>query len=150
MSSISGFRQEYSKQGLLEQTAQENPIDMFRLWFEEACTAKVSEPNAMCLSTCKDNKPSARIVLLKGYDNQGFVWYTNYESRKAEDLSCNPNAALTFWWSDLERSVRIEGVVEKVPEVESDAYFNSRPRGSQRFPRSPRANLRNYPEQHLD
>ena len=82
------------------------------------------EPNAMCLSTCgSDLKPSARIVLLKGYDQDGFVWYTNYESRKGEQLMANPHAALTFWWGSLERQIRIEGSVEKVTGEESDSYF---------------------------
>ena len=85
----------------------------------------------MCLSTCgKDGKPSARFVLLKNYDDRGFVWFTNYESRKSDQLSENPFAALTFWWGELERSIRIEGSVEKVDPEESDAYFASRPRGS--------------------
>ena len=77
------------------------------MWFDEACSAKVIEPNAMCLSTCKDNVPTARYVLLKHHDEKGYVWYTNYTSRKSQDLLENPRAALTFWWGDLERSVRI-------------------------------------------
>eukprot|EP01035_Chromulina_nebulosa_P017503 gene17503-23060_t len=85
----------------------------------------------MCLSTSIDNKPSARFVLLKGYDKNGFIWYTNYDSRKGKELEKNNFASLTFWWGELERSVRIEGIVEKVSEAQSDEYFNSRPRGSQ-------------------
>lgn len=132
MSSIADFRKEYSKQGLNEgDTPADDPYDLFKKWFNEACNAKVLEPNAMCLSTCKDNIPSARIVLLKAYDERGFVWYTNYESRKAVELLSNPHGALTFWWGDLERSVRIEGTVERVSEEESDQYFQSRPRDSQ-------------------
>ena len=85
----------------------------------------------MCLSTCgRDGKPSARIMLLKDYDEQGFVWYTNYNSRKSKQLESNPNAALTFWWGGLERSIRIEGSVEKVSAEKSDAYYTSRPKGS--------------------
>ena len=125
------LRVSYSKQGLDEGSLATDPHVMFRGWFEEACSAKVIEPNAMCLSTCADNKPSARYVLLKGHDERGFVWYTNYNSRKAAELTDNPYAALTFWWGDLERSVRIEGRVVRVSAEESDAYFQSRPRGSQ-------------------
>lgn len=128
---IADLRVSYSKQGLDETILPSDPHEMFRAWFEEACNAKVVEPNAMCLSTCSDNKPSARFVLLKGHDEQGFVWYTNYNSRKSSELLENPYAALTFWWGDLERSVRIEGRVEQVSPAESDAYFNSRPKGSQ-------------------
>ena len=129
---VSALRKEYSKTGLDEHTLpSDDPYALFQLWFDEACAAKVIEPNAMCLSTCKDNRPSARYVLLKGHDERGFVWYTNYTSRKAAELAANPNAALTFWWGDLERSIRIEGSVEQVSAEESDAYFHSRPKGSQ-------------------
>ena len=129
--SISDLRKEYSRQGLDESLLPKNPHTLFTTWFQEACDAKVIEPNAMCLSTCKDNKPSARIVLLKAFDEKGFVWFTNYESRKGMELESNPYAALTFWWGDLERSVRVEGVVEKVSTEESVEYFHSRPRNSQ-------------------
>lgn len=129
--SIADLRKEYSRQGLDESTLPKEPHSLFKSWFQEACDSKVLEPNAMCLSTCKDNKPSARYVLMKAFDENGFVWYTNYESRKASDLESNPYAALTFWWGDLERSVRVEGVVEKVSTEESTEYFHSRPRGSQ-------------------
>mmetsp|Transcript_2734 Transcript_2734/g.2892 ORF Transcript_2734/g.2892 Transcript_2734/m.2892 type:complete len:254 (+) Transcript_2734:46-807(+) len=129
--SIADLRKEYSSKGLSEDGTPDNPIELFKLWFDEARKSEVLEPNAMCLSTCTENKPSARIVLLKDFDTSGFVWYTNYESRKAKELEINPNAALTFWWADLERSVRVEGVVIKVTDEESDAYFNSRPRDSQ-------------------
>lgn len=125
------LRVSYSKQGLDDACLSNDPHVMFRAWFDEACAAKVVEPNAMCLSTCSGNKPSARYVLLKGYDERGFVWYTNYDSRKSAELAENPNAALTFWWGDLERSVRIEGRVVRVSAEESDAYFHSRPRSSQ-------------------
>lgn len=128
---VSALRKEYSRTGLDEASLAADPNAIFQLWFEEACAAKVIEPNAMCLSTCKDNKPSARYVLLKGHDERGFVWYTNYNSRKGGELLDNPHAALTFWWGDLERSVRIEGRVEKVSTEESDSYFHSRPKGSQ-------------------
>lgn len=131
MSSISDLRKEYSEQGLLETNVPTDPIALFQTWFDEARTANILEPNAMCLSTCVNNIPSARIVLLKAFDEKGFVWYTNQNSRKANEIKENPNAALTFWWGDLERSVRIEGIVEVVSLEESDAYFKSRPRQSQ-------------------
>lgn len=133
-SSIQDLRKEYSQQGLTEDdpfVSSGRPFDLFSLWLNEACAANVIEPNAMCLSSCINNKPSSRFVLLKAFDSRGFVWYTNYESRKSEELVANPFAALAFWWGDLERSVRIEGRVEKVSDKESDEYFSSRPRGSQ-------------------
>lgn len=131
MSSIGDLRKEYSTQGLLESSIPSDPFILFQTWFDEACAANVLEPNAMCLSTCVNNIPSARIVLLKNFDERGFVWYTNQNSRKADEIKENPNAALTFWWGDLERSVRIEGHVEVVSLEESDAYFSTRPRQSQ-------------------
>ena len=98
---------------------------MFQQWLDEAIAAKVTEPNAMCLSTVtKENRPASRFVLLKECSEaEGFVWYTNYDSRKGEELSGNPFAALNFWWGDMERSVRVEGKVSKVPETQSDEYF---------------------------
>lgn len=133
LSSVSELRKEYSKKGLNEEDSivQAGPFSLFNHWITEAINAKVVEPNAMCLATCEDNKPSARFVLLKGYDERGFVWFTNYNSRKGSQLAANPNAAISFWWGELERSVRIEGTVTKVSDAESEAYFTSRPRGSQ-------------------
>lgn len=130
---VADLRKEYSRQGLEESdsTVSQGPFAVFTSWLNDAMNAKVIEPNAMCLSTCSNDIPSARYVLLKAFDDRGFVWYTNYNSRKSSELIENPHASLTFWWGDLERSVRIEGVVEKVSANESDAYFNSRPRGSQ-------------------
>ena len=128
---LATLRKEYSKQGLNEEDMSDEPMQTFDTWIQEAINAKCIEPNAMCVSTCQDNTPSARYVLLKAHDKRGFVWFTNYESRKGEDLAANPAAAITFWWGDLERSVRIEGKVEKVSEQESDDYFNKRPRGAQ-------------------
>ena len=130
---VSDLRKDYGAKGLEDADAGADPIDMFQTWFDEACAAEVLEPNAMCLSTVdkESGRPSARYVLLKGFDERGFVWYTNYGSRKAAQLADNPFASLTFWWGDLERSIRIEGRVEKVSEEESLAYFRSRPRGSQ-------------------
>lgn len=132
--SVSHLRKEYSHQGLLESdfSPAQGPLALFQRWLQEAIEAKTVEPNAMCLSTCdSDGRPSARYVLLKGLDERGFTWYTNYESRKGQELASNPHAALTFWWGELERSVRVEGQVERVSEEESDKYFHSRPRGSQ-------------------
>jgi pyridoxamine 5'-phosphate oxidase len=131
--SVADLRKEYSRKGLNENDVKviAGPFHLFSSWLQDACDAKVVEPNAMCLSTCLNNKPSSRFVLLKALDTEGFVWFTNYQSRKGEELSANPNACLTFWWGDLERSVRIEGIVEKVSEEESMIYFQSRPRGSQ-------------------
>jgi len=128
---LATLRKEYSRQGLNEEDMSEEPMETFDAWIQEAINAKCIEPNAMCVSTCQDNTPTARYVLLKAHDKRGFVWFTNYQSRKGEDLAANPAAALTFWWGDLERSVRIEGKVEKVSEQESDDYFNKRPRGAQ-------------------
>jgi len=128
---LATLRKEYSKQGLNEEDLSDEPMETFETWIQEAINAKCIEPNAMCVSTCQENTPTARYVLLKAHDKRGFVWYTNYQSRKGDDLAANPAAAITFWWGDLERSVRIEGKVEKVSEQESDAYFNKRPRGAQ-------------------
>src|SRR5690606_22945095 len=105
-----------------------DPLDLFRTWFEQALSAKLPEPNAMTLATVGANgRPSTRIVLVKGFDADGIVWYTNYNSRKGRELAANPAAALQFHWVELERVVRIEGLVQKVSEAESDAYFASRP-----------------------
>jgi pyridoxamine 5'-phosphate oxidase len=127
------LRKDYSSKGIQDDDSNiaKGPFAFFGAWFQEACSASVLEPNAMCLATCVNNVPSARVVLMKGYDEKGFVWYTNYNSRKSQELITNPVAALTFWWGELERSVRVEGRVEKVSAEESDTYFNSRPRGSQ-------------------
>lgn len=128
---VSDLRQSYEKNVLLEETAAASPIEQFRLWFDEALAAKVPEPNAMTLATVDSaGQPSARTVLIKGYDAQGFVFFTNYESRKGHDLQANPRAALLFFWQPLERQVRIEGLIEKVAPEASDAYFHSRPLGS--------------------
>ncbi|MVW70088.1 MULTISPECIES: pyridoxamine 5'-phosphate oxidase [unclassified Bordetella] len=129
--SVSDLRQSYEKNVLLEETASASPLAQFTQWFEEALTAKVPEPNAMTLATVDANgQPSARTVLIKGFDEKGFTFFTNYDSRKGQDLKSNPRAALLFFWQALERQVRIEGVIEKVSPEESDAYFHSRPLGS--------------------
>lgn len=129
--SVSDLRQSYEKNVLLESQASASPLEQFSRWFDEAQAAKVPEPNAMTLATVDaSGQPSARIVLIKGYDEQGFTFFTNYESRKGTDLLAEPRACLLFFWQPLERQVRIEGVVEKVAPEESDAYYHSRPAGS--------------------
>ncbi|RAP61801.1 pyridoxamine 5'-phosphate oxidase [Achromobacter sp. HZ01] len=129
--SVSDLRQSYEKHVLLESQALASPFAQFALWFDEALAAKVPEPNAMTLATVDAHgQPSARIVLVKGFDERGFTFFTNYESRKGLDLQAEPRASLLFFWQPLERQVRIEGVVEKVPTEESDAYYHSRPAGS--------------------
>ena len=128
---LAALRRDYTRADLTEQEADADPIRFFQRWFEEALKAGVREPNAMTLATVgADGQPAARIVLLKGADERGFVFYTNYESRKGRELAAHPRAALVFWWQELERQVRVEGAVEKVTSEESDAYFASRPRPS--------------------
>jgi len=129
--SVADLRQVYQKSVLLESEAASAPLDQFARWFEQALAASVPEPNAMTLATADANgQPSARIVLLKGYDEQGFVFYTNYASRKGRELAERPWASLLFFWQPLERQVRIEGRVERVSAAESDVYYHSRPLGS--------------------
>ncbi len=128
---LADLRQNYARADLTEANAPADPFRFFAQWFEEAEAAGVREPNAMTLATVgADGQPAARIVLLKGLDERGLVFYTNYESRKGDDVAVSPRAALVFWWEPLERQVRIEGAVEKVAAKLSDAYFASRPRGS--------------------
>lgn len=117
---------------LLEADVDADPIAQFRRWLDEATAIGMIEPTAMTLATVDpDGQPSARVVLLKGLDAQGFAFYTHYGSRKGRALAANPRAAATFWWDRLERSVRIEGVTEKLTAAESEAYFRTRPQGSQ-------------------
>lgn len=131
-STIQNLRQDYRSASLLESDVATNPYNQFEKWFKEALNAEVLEPNAMTLATANTNGiPSARIVLLKEFTDEGFVFYTNYESQKGKEIESNPYAALIFFWADLERQIRIEGVVEKVSEEESNHYFLSRPKGSQ-------------------
>ncbi len=128
---VADLRKEYTRSGLDESELDPDPIEQFRRWFEEALGANLHEPNAMTLATATpDGKPSARIVLLKGYDERGFVFYTNHEGRKGRELEENPYCALLFHWGELERQVRIEGAAARVSAAESDAYYRSRPRGS--------------------
>lgn len=125
------MRNEYMRASLDEADAAADPFTQFQRWFDEALRAELPTPNAMTLATvAADGAPGARIVLLKGADPQGFVFYTNYRSRKGRELAANPRAVLVFHWIELEREVRIEGAVEKTSAAESDAYFSSRPLGS--------------------
>lgn len=124
---IHNYRQQYSKFQLLESNLPSDPLAFFELWFQEALSNQVVEANAMMLSTVADKRPSARIVLLKEVSKGGFVFFTNYKSRKGQELASNPFATLSFFWPELERQVRIEGVVEFISAEESDEYFNSRP-----------------------
>ena len=125
---IADLRKSYEKAELSESASHADPRVQFEQWLQQAIDAQLPEPNAMTLATVgSDLRPSTRIVLIKGVDERGIVWYTNYSSRKGLELSGNPFAALQFHWVELERVVRIEGVVEKVSEAESDAYFASRP-----------------------
>lgn len=128
---VADIRKEYSSQTLLENDVDTNPIQQFKKWWDQALASEILEPNAMTLATASsDGLPSARIVLLKGFDEKGFVFYTNYNSYKALQLEENPKACLVFHWKELERQVRIVGLVEKAPAEESDEYFASRPIGS--------------------
>jgi pyridoxamine 5'-phosphate oxidase len=132
MKGLDQLRQEYSKASLDVSTIDKNPIIQFEKWFKEATDAAVPEPNAMTLSTIsEDGRPSARIVLLKGIEKDQFIFYTNYQSQKGNELDKNPACALTFFWPELERQVRIEGIAKRVDESTSENYFRSRPRGSQ-------------------
>jgi pyridoxamine 5'-phosphate oxidase len=128
MTSLADLRKTYARSSLTESAVNSDPILQFKSWMDEALHAGVPEHNAMTLATAgADGKPSARIVLIKGVDARGFAFFTNYESHKGRDLEANPHAALLFHWIELERQVRIEGRVEKLPGAESDAYYASRP-----------------------
>ncbi len=125
---LADLRKSYERAELNEDASAANPLQQFELWLQQALNAEIPEPNAMTLATVgPDHRPSSRIVLIKGFDERGIVWYTNYDSRKGRELAANPFAALQFHWVELERVVRIEGRVEKVSDEESDAYFASRP-----------------------
>ena len=128
MKSIADLRKSYERAELNESASQADPVLQFEQWLKEAISSEVPEPNAMTLATVgSDLRPSTRVVLVKGYDARGIVWYTNYESRKGREMAGNPFAALQFHWVELERVVRIEGEVERVSGDESDRYFHSRP-----------------------
>ncbi len=128
MSKLADLRKSYMKGSLSEEDVKANPIDQFHVWFDQAQHAELPEPNAMTVASVDANgKPSARVVLIKEVTQDGFVFFTNYESRKGQALTANPNAALLFFWPELERQIRIEGSVTKLSAEESDAYFHSRP-----------------------
>ena len=128
---IADIRKDYALRRLEESDADADPLRQFRQWLDEAIRAEVPEPTAMTLATADAaGRPSARVVLLKGVDERGFVFFTNYESRKGAELATRPRAALVFFWKELERQVRIEGDIEKVSAAENDAYYLSRPLGS--------------------
>lgn len=129
---IQNLRQDYRAAELNESDVAKNPIKQFELWFADAMKAQLYEPNVMTLATAdKSGKPNARIVLLKGFDENGFSFYTNYLSQKGKEMKKNPQACLVFFWAELERQVRIEGKVEKLDKEASEKYFHSRPKGSQ-------------------
>lgn len=131
MKTIADIRKEYKLQTLLDKDVDTNPFVQFNKWWYDALNSEIDEVNAMTLATADKNAlPSARIVLLKGVSEKGFVFFTNYNSHKGEDLEKNPHACLVFFWKELERQVRISGKVQKINADESDAYFNSRPEGS--------------------
>ncbi|MBN4006904.1 pyridoxamine 5'-phosphate oxidase [Nostoc sp. LPT] len=128
---VADLRKDYTLEGLSELEIDLNPFIQFKKWFDQALAAQLPEPNAMTIATATpDGKPSARMVLLKNFDERGFTFFTNYNSHKGQELAENPQAALVFWWAELERQVRISGYVEKVSETESDQYFHSRPANS--------------------
>lgn len=129
---LKDLREDYKYGQLLEHEVPSDPMTLFRQWFEEAQSAKISEPNAMTLATVDpDGKPSARIVLLKGNPKEGFIFFTNYDSRKGKAIETNPDVSVVFLWKEIERQVRIEGKAVKLSEDQSTAYYHSRPKGSQ-------------------
>ena len=129
--SLADLRKDYQLASLSETDVATDPIQQFSLWFEQALKADAAEANAMSLATVNSaGRPSSRIVLIKEFDQRGFTWFTNYDSNKGNDLAANPQAALLFFWSALERQVRIEGSIEKISDAENDRYFHSRPLGS--------------------
>ena len=131
MDKLSGMRQEYDAGSLNESLMASNPLTVFNEWMEHAIAAGLLEPNAMTVATATaDGRPSARVLLLKEVNEEGFVFFTNYQSRKGEELNANPFAALVFDWHTLQRQVRVEGEVEKLSEKDSDEYFHSRPEGA--------------------
>lgn len=125
---IANLRKSYERDALDEEASAADPVTQFDTWFQQAVSGKLPEPNAMTLATVgAEGRPSSRVVLIKGYDARGLVWYTNYESRKGQELAANPFASLQFHWVELERVVRVEGRVEKTSAEESDAYYATRP-----------------------
>ncbi|MDX1639786.1 MAG: pyridoxamine 5'-phosphate oxidase, partial [Balneolaceae bacterium] len=129
---VAALRREYTRDGISEDSVKKNPLKQFADWFGEALESNLTDANAMTLATADaEGKPSSRIVLLKGFDENGFRFYTNYNSRKGRELAENPHAALCFYWPVLERQVRVEGTVSKLTREQSEQYFRSRPRQSQ-------------------
>ncbi len=129
--SIAAIRKVYQLQSLLEKEVDANPVRQFERWWQQAIEGSIDEVNACTLSTCSPaGSPSSRIVLLKGIYENGFVFFTNYESRKGKEIAYNPNVSLLFFWKEMERQVRVEGIATKISEEESNKYFNSRPRQS--------------------
>ena len=129
---IANMRMNYTKGNLNEGSVSKNPIDQFQIWFDEATNSEILEPNALILATVnKNNIPSARTVLLKELDPEGFIFYTNYNSEKGQDIAENPNVSLVFLWKEIERQVRITGIAEKINTSRSEKYFHKRPKGSQ-------------------
>jgi len=130
--SIADLRKSYNLAGLRRADLEANPIRQFQKWLQQAIEAQLLEPTAMTLATTdKNGRPSSRMVLLKGLDERGFVFYTSYESRKARELQENSNAAIVFYWAELERQARVTGAASRIPRAESEAYFKTRPRGHQ-------------------
>lgn len=131
MKDLSQFREEYRRGELIESEVKSNPLQQFEVWIQDAINNLVSEPNAMSVATATpEGKPSIRVVLLKELTERGFVFFTNYNSRKGKEIYENPHAAIVFDWHTMERQVRIEGIIAKISEIDSDTYFNSRPEGS--------------------
>jgi len=129
---VTTIRRDYSQKGFDEKSALENPFEQFEVWMSEAIAANVFEPNAMVLATAaKDGKPTSRIVLLRGFDTEGFTFFTNYDSRKSREIEENPQSSLLFFWAEIERQVRIDGTASKAAAEVSDSYFATRPRESQ-------------------
>ncbi len=131
MENIENLRKDYSLAQLNEENVDKDPFKQFEKWFNQAIESQLLESNAMAIATCVNDKPSVRMVLLKGFNEKGFIFYTNYDSHKGKSLLNNHNVALTFFWSELQRQVRIEGRAEKISQEKSTEYFHSRPRGSQ-------------------
>ncbi len=128
---IANLREDYKAKTMDVQDMLAHPIQQFEIWFQEALAANIKEANAMTLATVTKQSPSARIVLLKGVDQKGFYFYTNYNSKKGKEIKANPKVALVFFWKELERQVRVEGTIKKISKKKSTLYFQSRPKGSQ-------------------
>ena len=128
---LSNYRKDYDAFQLSESDVNANPFIQFKKWFQESIEAEIAEPNAFVLSTCLNNKPSSRVVLLKNFNEELFTFYTNYNSRKGNEIETNPNVSMLFFWHEMQRQVRIEGVLSKGSEEESNQYFLSRPQESQ-------------------